>query len=204
MTNTSNPQLRQQATRPQQQTNNTLLNRMGARVTWEMLTLTDTVIQFDLHALGKPLYDLIGIEMPNEVTDAESAITALENDRGLHDSLKAKLDEHWETYQLRGAIFVYNWREEVKQALNYRLLALQESANFVRALEPLLVLNVLARSRASLLLATAPLALERPFLTRTLGADDPRLLKLVSEGEHSELPLVEPPPEVPAEEKAAE
>ncbi len=44
-----------------------------------------------------------------------------------------------------------------------------------------LVLNVLARTRSQLLLASAPLALERAFLERELASDDPRLIALARE-----------------------
>jgi hypothetical protein len=202
MTNTPNAPRQPQPAARQQQTGGSLLNQMNARAVWEMLALTDTVIQFDIHALGKPLYDRIGIEMPEDTSDAEAVITALVSDKSLHEPLKARLDEAWESYQMCGAILVYNWREEVKQVMNMRLLAIRESPRFVRALDSLLVLNVLARARSSLLLATAPLALERPFLTRTLASDDPRLQKLVSVSHYIELPFFEPPPEPPAEEPA--
>jgi hypothetical protein len=202
MTNAPNSPPRQQPARPQQ-TGGALLNRMGARATSELLALNDTLIQFDIHALGKPMYDLIGIEMPEGIADAEAAIATLGKDKSLHEPLKATLNEQWETYRLRGAMLVYNWREEIKQAMNLRLSAIRSEPTFVRALDPLLVLNVLARSRSSLLLATAPLALERPFLARTLAADDTRLLKLVRGGAYTEFPLFEPPPpEPPPEEKA--
>jgi hypothetical protein len=60
-------------------------------------------------------------------------------------------------------------------------------------------LNVLARARSQILLATSPPDLERPFLERDLAADDPRLIALACSTACAETPF-----ESPAQEAAAE
>jgi hypothetical protein len=51
----------------------------------------------------------------------------------------------------------------------------------LQATNLLLVVNVLARTRGSVLLADADLALEAPFLARELASDDPRLVSWARE-----------------------
>jgi hypothetical protein len=88
------------------------------------------------------------------------------------------LDEAWERYRMRGAIFISPWTEEVaelfdtKSPWKYRLTML-------RTVNPLLVLNILGRSRAKLLLPNVPVSLEPQFLARDVISTDPRLIQII-------------------------
>jgi hypothetical protein len=88
------------------------------------------------------------------------------------------LDEAWERYRIRGAIFISPWTEEVaelfdtKSPWKYRLTML-------RTVNPLLVLNILGRSRAKLLLPNVPVSLEPQFLARDVISTDPRLIQII-------------------------
>ena len=90
------------------------------------------------------------------------------------------LDEAWERYRLRGAIFISPWTEEVADLFDsnspwkYRLTML-------RTVNPLLVLNILGRSRAKLLLPNVPVSLEPQFLARDVISTDPRLIQIIRE-----------------------
>ncbi len=81
------------------------------------------------------------------------------------DTCEERLEAAWDGYGLRGACHVYAWRDDI-------------TSRPVSVRDPLLVLNVLGRTRAQVLLATAPLALEPDFLERELASDDPRLVAL--------------------------
>ncbi|MEW6282092.1 MAG: hypothetical protein AB1758_26035 [Candidatus Eremiobacterota bacterium] len=72
------------------------------------------------------------------------------------------LEEFWATLGLRGAVFLYPGKPQVR-----------------RATHPALILNVLGRTRCGLLLPHTPLSLEEGFLRRTLTTDDPRLVEIV-------------------------
>ena len=70
---------------------------------------------------------------------------------------------------LRGALHVYPLPEA----------EVMGDAELVSA-DPLLALNVLGRTRAGLLLPSAPLDLDPSVLARKLASDDPRLVALAS------------------------
>lgn len=143
---------------------------------WEILSMTDTLVAFDLPAIADAL--VTEFNLPSDAPPVETFLALVEKDKPFADTLRQRLDEAWEAYQLRGAFLVFNWRDEIKQAVNARLAAVKEPAVYTRARDPLFVLNVLGRARTSLLLAAAPVALDRPFLMRSLACDDARIHKL--------------------------
>jgi len=157
---------------------------------WEILSLTDMLVTFDLVSIEDALkaeFNLSGDTPPSE-----QFLQLLDKDKTFAGTLKSRLDDVWERYGLHGALLVFNWREELKQAVNARLLASKSAGTYLRAEDPLLVLNVLGRARTTLLLANAPLALDRPFLTRTLVCDDARVVRLTRQGVYKEESLIEP------------
>ena len=90
--------------------------------------------------------------------------TVLE-DPGLPD----RLEQLWSELGLRGALHVY-------PLPGAKVIG---DAELVSA-DPLLALNVLGRTRAGLLLPSAPLDLDPSVLARKLASDDPRLVALAS------------------------
>jgi hypothetical protein len=123
---------------------------------------------------------------------AEQIIDALEIDRALVERLKPRLDAAWESYHLKGALLLYAWRDELRSAINGRLSALRQPTTYLLVVDPVLILNVLGRSRAGLLLAGAPLALDRVFLNRSMASDDHRLISLAQASGCVEMPIFEP------------
>jgi hypothetical protein len=117
---------------------------------------------------------------------------ALQADKALVASMQQQLDDAWHGYGLRGAFLVYGWGEDVQQALNTRLAAIRAPQVYVRCLDPLLVVNVLARTRTALLLPNAPPALEPTYLTRVLVSDDPRLIALAKDRAYRFDPIYPP------------
>ncbi|MFN8527190.1 MAG: hypothetical protein U0670_01105 [Anaerolineae bacterium] len=177
-----------------------LFSRLGARASFDYMAMNDTLVMFDLRDVAPVLFDQLNITPPvkedgtPDKTDVKALITALEKNRPLLDELKLRLNTYWDDFQLTGAVHVYDWREEVKQAATNRLNAVKLAPHFMRATDPDFVLNVLARSRSYLLIHGAALALDRPFLERVVMTDDPRLLAAVKQTAFTEDSLVPPPP----------
>ena len=181
----STPPFRSSSPTPSSQLGS-LGTRFGSRAVWEILPLNDTLVCFDLPAVADALLAQHHLPSPENVEPSDAFLTALEAQKALADVLKTALDDEWETYHLRGAVLVYAWREDIRQAVSARLTAIKAPGTYIRSLDPLLVINVLARARTSLLLANAPLALERPFLSRAILSDDQRLVNLARSKPFSE------------------
>ena len=81
----------------------------------------------------------------------------------------AALDAAWIGYGLTGAALVFPW--SARHAVIYD--------HAFTATDRTLVLNVLARARATVLLGAAPAVLDSEYLRRDLASDDPRLVALV-------------------------
>jgi hypothetical protein len=163
---------------------------LGSRAEYYLiLSAGEVAVSFDLNGVSGRLFGAA-----DEPLTTEAAIALLEGDRALVERLKPTLDEAWANYDLKGAALVYTWRDELRHALNGRLIALKRQPVYLRAIDPLLIVNILARSRASLLLSNAPLALERVFLNRVLVSDDARLIRLARAFGCREEPIFEPVP----------
>jgi hypothetical protein len=173
--------------------------RFGAKAMWEILSMTDMLVAFDLAAVAEAL--VTEFDLPTDAPPVETFLTLLVKNKPFAEALRERLDEAWQGFDLHGAFLVFNWRDEIKQAVNARLVSVKEAAVYTLARDPLLVLNVLGRARTSLLLATAPLALDRPFLMRSLVCDDARLVKLARAGAFTTEFLVEQPTEELEEEE---
>lgn len=131
----------------------------NTQVEWTILPAGEAIVCFDVNSIDWAAADAID---PKAVLNPRS-------DDGAE--IARCLDRTWEEWGLRGALHVYPWGPAgvVAQAAGLAVL---------RATHPALVLNVLGRTRSQLLLPTMPLELDRPFLERTLAADDPRLIHL--------------------------
>ncbi|MBK8028311.1 MAG: hypothetical protein IPK17_02140 [Chloroflexi bacterium] len=165
-------------------------SRFGAKAMWEILPLTDTLISFELAAIADGLAKLF--DLPADAPPVEAFLTLLHGDKAFAAELRERLDEDWLRCELHGAFMVYNWRDEIRQAMNARLLAIKVPPMYTLVRDPLLTLNVLGRARTALLLATAPLALDRPFLTRSLVCDDQRMAEIAQSRAFSVEHLIEP------------
>lgn len=204
MTQKSNNPLRpnnaNQGTNANARYGTSLNSRFGASsVSCDIAPLAGTLVRFDLKGLGASLCRLLGIKGSDE--EHEAAIQMIEADENLRASLAEKLDAAWQTYDLHGAILVYPWHEGLRQAVATRMVdAFPGSAPaYLRALDPILVLNILARARSQVLLANSPPDLERPFLERALAADDPRIIEIACAAACTEIVFEPPSQETPAE-----
>jgi hypothetical protein len=85
-------------------------------------------------------------------------------------AFRAALDERWQALDLTGPVLLYDYGDLQNRYAGAR------APRTERALDPLLVINVLARARGRLLLPHTPLALEPGYLKRDLATDDPRIV----------------------------
>lgn len=95
------------------------------------------------------------------------------------------LDEAWTKFQLKGAIMISPWGEETAELFDGKS-PVKHRLKVLRTVNPLLVLNILGRSRAKLLLPNVPVSLETQFQTRDLISTDPRLIKMVWEDAYAD------------------
>lgn len=175
-------------------------SRFGSsNVSCDITPLEGAIVRFDLKGLGAPLWRLLGVKGSED--EREAAIQLIEADEQFRANLAAKLDAAWQEYDLRGAMLVYPWHEGLRQAVATRTIdGFPGSAPaYLHALDPLLVLNVLARARSQILMANSPPDLERPFLERSLAADDPRLIALACATACAEALFEQPSQEASAE-----
>lgn len=154
-------------------------SRFGpARTTWEILPVSGLIVRFSLDGLGGSLQRIIGDKAPANLGSYDSLLQSIEKNRESMKALNASLNKAWQSYELKGAMLVYPWEEERKQVILAHARVNNTRAICLRAIDPLFVLNVLARARTNLLQPRAPMALEAAYLERSLVADDPRLIKL--------------------------
>ncbi len=173
-------------------------SRFGqSRTEWEILPIGDVMVRFSLDGLGGSLGRLTGLELGSGTYQA--TLSSLGEDHAALVKLTQALDEAWEAYTLTGALLMYYQHEETSSILLETSKVTGEKGIYLRALDPLLVLNVLARTRSNLLQPRAPLSFDESQLQRTLLSDDPRLISIVQDGGYFE--EVIPPKNESAEEK---
>ncbi|GAB4524931.1 MAG: hypothetical protein OHK0046_40140 [Anaerolineae bacterium] len=170
------------------------------QVNWSMLPMERTLARFELRGLGDPFYRLLGHPLSTEYGDSRVVSRVLEEGGEAVAELELLLNTAWDTYNLVGATLVYNWAVKPWEGIaqptpmpfdndqqyqddddNQKKTETPQTPPFrvVRAIDLQLVLNVLARARTQLLLATAPLVFSQQYLNRALVTDDPRLVALV-------------------------
>jgi hypothetical protein len=166
-------------------------NRLGGRAEYPILSSGELIARFELTSIPAAIWNP---SLTEEHLPAEDAIALFESNKLLAEQARANLDQAWGNYGFRGAALLYIWRDELRHAVNNRLVSLKRPTIYLHVTDPALILNILGRSRAALLLTDAPLALERIFLSRVLATDDPRLIALAREWGSREELLFEPPP----------
>ncbi len=173
------------------------------RRAWTVQPLFRTVVRFDLRGLGDPFYRLLDdMTMNPDYGNRQALVEALEAGSVQVDALTQKLDALWAGYGFSGAFLMTPFNPRTWDSIARPAIQEQSGADdddtyedeesdtaqnkkpqkplfhIVRAIDPGLVLNVLARSRKQLLIAKAPLVYSRQYLNRTIMSDDPRLVAL--------------------------
>jgi len=173
-----------------------------------VLPIHGTVVRFTMQSLGDPFYRLLGHPLNKDYAEIKSLASALWQENEAVEAITAALDATWESYDLQGAMTVYPYNnkvfatfkdpqpmpeppkveeekeEEDKKKNPFGSSAKKRTAEPVysvevlRSTDPALTLNVLARARSQVLLASAPLVYGIEYIGRTLYTDDPRLVEL--------------------------
>lgn len=166
------------------------------RVNWQIIPVFQHLVRFELNGLGDPFYRVLGKPVSLQMSDPKAVIQALQSAGEAVAELTGRLDTAWQEYDLRGAVLMYTWREEIRQrgaakpspppsdtddndGLDEGIEEVKPApVTILRSLDVLLVLNMLCRTRVNILLPTAALALEGQYLKQSLITDDPRIVAL--------------------------
>jgi hypothetical protein len=170
-------------------------SRLGpTKMDWRIIPVTNTLVRFDLDGLGDPFYRVLGKRLTVDYGDPEAVTKVIEAGGADVEEMATRLESVWNDYKLQGAILWYRWSKDLRYPLTGRIISGDELEDdepqdtyeddrrkpptILRALDLLLVMNVLARTRANILLKNAPLALERQYLGQSLFTDDARMISL--------------------------
>ena len=168
------------------------------QVEFALFPLHSVAVKFELKGLGDPFYRLLGHDVTLENSDSRLVVRKLEQGGDDVKAIQAMMDTAWEKYAFKGASIVYVLENEalVKQLAAPSYLPKKDffdddedekdkktdppkpAIKVVRAIDMMLVLNVLARARTQVLLASSPVMFSQHYLNRALVSDDPRLVAL--------------------------
>ncbi len=179
-----------------------LRSRFGSTpIAWDVLPVGDTLVCFSLEGLGGSLKYMMQDDLSAASGSYEAVLQSIEQDTQAQAQLTAILDDMWNAYEMTGAMLVYSWKDSTRDVIRTDAQLSNRKPVYLRAFDPLLVLNVLARSRDNLLQATAPVSFDATYIDRTIISDDPRLVKLVQMSGYFEMEIPAPlrPPEVDEE-----
>lgn len=188
-------------------------SRFGSReeVKWTVTSPKSVAVRISLDGLGDPLHRLLGQPINMTYSKVSSLADALAADPDLAERVATALDEAWANLNFRGAAFLYNWDDRIREAFTQPPEPLppqppkkdegeddstddddtddfpawlaeigisSQPAQQLRAIDVAFVMNILARTRAGVLVGNTPLALEQGFLETTVICDDPRIIEL--------------------------
>ncbi len=161
---------------------------------WTIQPAYKMVVRFDLAGLGDPFMRLLGAEPNVDYANLETLTQTLERGGEQVDALRAQLANVWQKANLQGAALVWRYDANEWKTICFPPVPQNDQNDdetndsppparkplfrTLRALDPALVMNVLARSRSQLMIASTPLTFDAEFLCATLMSDDPRLVKL--------------------------
>lgn len=182
-----------------------LLSRVGTRLDWRILPVTGTIIHFTLDGLGDPFHRILGKRLMVDFGSRDAVLKVFESGGSDVAEIVTRLELAWKDYDLKGALLLYPWNDALRSVMGGRTPASDSNDDeenvttydedkrqppmIVRAVDPLLTLNVLARTRANILLPETPLSLEKMYLGMSLMSDDPRLIALTQGTGYVEEPL---------------
>lgn len=174
---------------------------------WTIAPLRLEAVRISLEGLGDPFHRLLGTPINAVFSKPAKVVEALGKDEDLLKRLSDVLNESWAKFEFRGAALLYPWDESIRKAYNQALQPTpppppekkegetededyaddmpdwlaspaQKSSVCLRAIDTAFVLNILARTRANVVVGNTPLALEPGFLEQALLCDDPRIIAL--------------------------
>lgn len=185
----------------QNQNNNQ--TQQAPKPSWTVTPTDDAGVRFAYQGIGDPLFRILGTPLDKSFKNVELFVNKLENDESIYTQLVEKLNEAWSTYDFLGAVIMHPIHKHVLDAFTQPTMPIIEtdtqndgniaqndtsqsnptqqrfpSYDTLRAIDPLLVLNILGRVRGGVLVEDTPLALETGFLNQCYICDDSRLVDL--------------------------
>jgi hypothetical protein len=142
-------------------------------IQWQILPIKPVLVRFRMSLAVRS-------RISNLLKEEELSLDQIEQNSS---RLIPILEGFWNNQALKGAILISPWISGGNKLPEGQSGGNSEGRVFL-SLEPLLVLNVLCRSRAGLLLPNLPLAIEIPFLKRDLVTADQRLIQLADKEAH--------------------
>lgn len=168
----------------------TQLHNMSMRsrtsVPWRISPLSESVVRFELEGLAADVARLGGLR--SRAHTRASAVRLAVEGADASGRLADALEEQWSALGLKGAILVYAPPRFQSEGPVYagpgtpKIRPTGPKGTQLRATDPALVLNVLARTRANVLLPATPLRLQADALDRAICSDDPRLVAAARAG----------------------
>lgn len=180
-------------------------SRFARSAIWTITPFASTVVRFELRGLGDPFAKLLGTPFSMLYGELANVLRHLETDFETAQTISTLLNSRWETYSLKGAVLMYPAEDAIKKAYTLPIQPTPPPAppqkpendesndetttpddfflekglpRCLRAIDVGLVMNVLARTRAQVLVENTPLALETGFLSQAYLSDDPRLVAI--------------------------
>jgi hypothetical protein len=161
------------------------------------------IVHFTLDGLGDPFHRILGKRLLVDFGKRDAIVQVFEAGGADVDEIRSRLDIAWAEYSFSGALMLYPWNDNLPHVMAGRLPPGSDdddetryaddnrrSPVLLRAVDSLLVLNVLGRARANILLPETALVLEKGYLSLSLMSDDPRLISLVQATGYVEESLV--------------
>jgi hypothetical protein len=164
---------------------------------YALLPLRGLAIRFELKGLGDPFYRLLAHDVNAENSDSRLVVRKLEQGGDDVKAIQALLDNAWEKYAFKGAAMVYPMENEalIKQLNAPNVMPKKDifdddddsekkeeppkpAVKILRAIDMVLVLNILGRARTQVLIGTSPMMFNQHYLNRAIVTDDPRLVAL--------------------------
>lgn len=179
------------------------INRFGAsEVAWIIAPVNTTFVRFDLNGLGDPFHRVLGTNLDLNHADPANFAKTLEAGGKLVDDITQRLNSSWNDYNMQGAVMMFPWDLMLKGIVAH-LPELQQNTSIpnpfekandtnkdeeeidlpssgmcLRALDMMLIINILGRTKSNILLGNSQLILEDTFINRSLVTNDPRLVQL--------------------------
>lgn len=156
-----------------------LTSRINTQKAVSFLPVYEHMVCFSLAAIETKLHRFAAIRQRKDQAFLDRLMLLIEEDSPKVNHLTHQLNTHWDACHFHGAALMYALRDEVKASLVERQNDEKAVFHCWQSTDPVLTLNVLARSKSQILIGRGELALERGYLERTLLSDDPRLVALV-------------------------
>lgn len=152
--------------------------RFGSQLRFDILPLSDTLVCVDLSTIASRIEEALFVAIDNDDV-ISSLMRALHDDKVFTANMRELLDRAWQNYDFHGAALAYEDSDLLWKAVETRLEAMDKPLlEHLLVTDAVLAINLLGRTRGSVLIENSPVGLERSYLERALVFDDARIIQL--------------------------